>query len=587
MKLNLNLKSKLKNLSPKKLSKKTVVISVVVVAAVALSYNTVKTKFFSTTTAVVQKTVAVKKGNLKTLVSGSGSIYFTNTSKVYSKTNGTVTKANFKEGDTVKAGDTIYELDNIDTQSSIDSNKNNLSQSLISATASNEDVAKLVIKAPISGQVTDVAVKNGDTVQKGGTVFNIIDKSKFKVSLPFNVADFSKISVGQAVNVYLPSLNKSIKGTVTYINIQAKTSSDGSQFNTVDIQMNNSGDLLSGINVSANIITASGDVSSKGTAAIDYANKKSVVSETGGVVQSISVVENQNVNLGAVLVNIKNNDIIRSKENADLKVASSQAQLDSTLKQLDKYKITSLIDGVITKINFKVGDTVKSGDEVSSVSDPSQIQFDIPIDELDVANLKIGQKTSISVDSLPVTTSTPLMGEVSKIAVQGTAVSGVTTFPVVIKFNDKIDNLKGSMNANAKVEVQNKDDVLYVPIEAVTTVSGKSYVWVKGSGTGAGASGMGGGNSRSRVSTTKSNPFSSLISSISGSSTKTTSNYYVGAVKKEVVIGINNDTSIEITSGLNEGDVIILPQTTTSTTTKSSTNSNSGGDVGGPRGGGF
>ena len=70
----------------------------------------------------------------------------------------------------------------------------------------------------------------------------------------------------------------------------------------------------------------------------------------------------------------------------------------------------------------------------------------------------------------------------------------------------------------------------------------------------------------------------------SGTGSKT-GNYYEGSVRTEVKVGINNDSSIEITSGLKEGEVVILPETQTASTKNSSMGG--GRPEGGPSGGGF
>ena len=100
------------------------------------------------------------------------------------------------------------------------------------------------------------------------------------------------------------------------------------------------------------------------------------------------------------------------------------------------------------------------------------------------------RKTNITVDALPATSKTPVTGEVAKIAVTGTSESGVTTFIVTVKVNDNLDKLKGGMNANGEIEVSNKENILYVPIEAITTINGKSFVYLKGAGSGSTPSGM-------------------------------------------------------------------------------------------------
>ncbi len=327
----------------------------------------------------------------------------------------------------------------------------------------------------------------------------------------------------------------------------------------------------------SSIQVSTGDTVQKGGTVLTITDssgtKHNVISTTGGTVQSISVKESQSVGSGTVLAVMQNDAVIIAKESADLKIAGSKNQLNTNMKLLDKYKVTAPINGVITKISFKEGDAVKPGDEVSDVVDPTQMQFDIPVDELDVAKIAAGQKTSITVDALPDTAANPLQGVVSKIPVEGTTNNGVTTFPVTVKINSNLNVLKGGLNANADIEVSNEENVLYVPIEAVSKIGNKRYVMVKGSGTNTSTkSGFqfgGGQNSSNRQSQRN-------ISSTASSGKN--QNYYANAVRKEVEVGSNNDSYIEIKTGISEGDIIILPQLQASST--NSTQNQSGLNMG-------
>ena len=231
---------------------------------------------------------------------------------------------------------------------------------------------------------------------------------------------------------------------------------------------------------------------------------------------------------------MQNNDITRAQQIANLKIATVQDQINQIATQLDNYKIIAPIDGTLSTVNFQVGDIINAGSQVSEVSDAGQMKLDIPVDEIDVAKLQVSQKVNISVDSVASTLTTPVSGEVQSIAVKGTTVSGVTTYPVTIKVNNSFDILRGGMPADAEVQVDIKKDVLYVPIEAIMKIDGKNYVMIKE-------------NSSNQKDT-----------QIGDISTQTTS-YYAGASRKEVQIGVDNVTSIEIKSGLNEGDKVILP----------------------------
>lgn len=590
--MKLDLKTKFKEIFSIE-HKKAIILTVIGVGIVVtgLNYKIIKNKFFASKTEVLQKTATVKRGNLQVLVSGSGPISFTNSSKLYSKINATVTTSNFKEGDKVKAGDIIYEFDVTDAQTTIDTNQNNLAQSQVAAKASDGDVGNLTIKAPFAGQVSSITLSKGDTVAKGGIVLTVADTSKLTVLLTYNAADIGKVTLDQSADVFLTSIMQAVKGKVTYISNQPAATSAGGKLYTVEIQMNNPGALISGMIANADIQTSQGAVSSTAAAALNYLNKQAVTSLTGGTIESINVKENQKVSSGQTLVKIKNDEVMRSQQTSNLKIQNSQSQVNSNLKQLDKYKIIAPFDGVITKLSFKVGDSVKPGDEVADVSDPTMMQFDVPVDELDVAKIVVGQKTNISVDAFPNTVTNPVKGEVIKIVVEGTSVSGVTTFPVTIKVDGSLDILKGGMNANAEVEVSNKDNILYVPMEAITTVNGKSYVMVKGTNAGSTLEGIAPNEQTSNSSTKKNNNSAATVNTkivennkTSGTNASKKQSYYAGSMQTEVKVGSYNSTDIEITSGLKEGDMVVLPQTKAAQT-KASGRIGGGAPSGGPGGG--
>ncbi|MGV8982963.1 MAG: hypothetical protein ACOH2C_17450, partial [Clostridium sp.] len=158
------------------------------------------------------------------------------------------------------------------------------------------------------------------------------------------------------------------------------------------------------------------------------------------------------------------------------------------------------------------------------------------------------------------------------------------------------------------------ENVLNLPIEAITTTDGKRFVYVSkaGSGSIAGAGGNAamdgktgqagragqvgtdttgtskGSSRRNSTGSTGKVSANSIAGSLGKSSSATSEkqSYYDGCVQTEVQVGSNNDTSIEITSGLKEGDVIVLPETKAASTAKSTSTKSSGGMGGGP-GGGF
>ncbi len=490
------------------------VVIVIIVAVVILNNTVMSNKVTGSITGTDEKIATVKRGNIDIVVQGSGSIYFTKSNKLYSKVNATIKKVNFKTGDKVKAGDVIYELDDKDAQTALNIARQGLQQNKVSAEATNEAVGNLSISAPFTGQVTNIAVNVGDTLQVGGTALTITDTSKLKILLNFNATDVGQIAVGQEASVNVISLMQHVNGTVTYISNQPSATISGGQLYTAEIQINNPGALLGGMSASAEVKTSKGVVSSTNTAALNYLKKQEVISKTGGTVKRIAVKENQEVGSGVLLVEMENNTVTRSQKAANIGIVTSENQINLSGSQLENFKIIAPIAGVLSNINFQVGDILSAGVQVSEVLDTTQMKFDVPVDEIDIGKIVLGQKVNIRVNSLPDTLNTPVQGVVESVAVRGVSISGVTSYPVTIKVLGGFNTLKGGMNSNAEIQVTNKQNVLYIPIEAITKADGESYVLVKGKQA-------------------------------------------IG-VRKTVELGDGNVKYVEIKSGLTEGDQVIL-----------------------------
>lgn len=89
-----------------------------------------------------------------------------------------------------------------------------------------------------------------------------------------------------------------------------------------------------------------------------------------------------------------------SKKLSTLTLWTAVAQIDDLsttisgsgpLFSANKENITTKVNGTINKINFEQGETLKQGDILTAVTDTSNMIFDIPVDELDIAKVKVNQ----------------------------------------------------------------------------------------------------------------------------------------------------------------------------------------------------
>jgi HlyD family secretion protein len=297
----------------------------------------------------------------------------------------------------------------------------------------------------------------------------------------------------------------------------------------------------------------------------------------------------------------------------------------------------------------------------------NSLQFEVSIDELDISKVKAGQAVNITADALEDSSANPLTGKVTKVAMEGTSSNGVTTYPVTVTVDQaSVSKLKTGMNIDAEIVMSKKTDVLMVPLDAITKMGTRSFVYVKQSGSqsdstqngwsgnseqrnwqrGENTNGSGFGRGRNTSGSAMNGDFpqgnppqgdfqpgqnggstsggamgmrsrNTSGSAISGSFARAARNrsssqndYYSGAMLVPVETGISNDSYIEITSGLTEGQTIILPKSSTASGStgfnswgrnrenggSSNSGGNSsrasgmmggGGDMGGGPGGGF
>lgn len=177
--------------------------------------------------------------------------------------------------------------------------------------------------------------------------------------------------------------------------------------------------------------------------------------------------------------NLKNQlDLANSELQARMQARDiAQAQLLQSQQNLNKTVITSPLDGMITSLPVKVGETVITGTNIAGstlmdIADPSEVLADVQVDEADIANVKLGEEANIDAVSFPDRT---LHGKVQFVASSVTDTSTLTatasqgrTFEVKIAISDKdIGLLKPGMSARAEIFTQSTPGTLAVPVQAI------------------------------------------------------------------------------------------------------------------------
>lgn len=146
---------------------------------------------------------------------------------------------------------------------------------------------------------------------------------------------------------------------------------------------------------------------------------------------------------------------------------------------LDKCRYTAPMDGVVTQLNVEEGEIAVTGTMnnpgtvLMAVADLARMEVEAEIDETDVVDVKLGQKTKIKVDAFPDTSFAGTVTEIANTAVtrnRGTQ-EEVTNFTVKTVFDARIPELRPGMSATVEIETARREGVLKAPIQAIVTRS--------------------------------------------------------------------------------------------------------------------
>lgn len=167
-------------------------------------------------------------------------------------------------------------------------------------------------------------------------------------------------------------------------------------------------------------------------------------------------------------------------ENIDLDIAEQELSirqyeynLEDAQEKLDQHYIYADFDGVITDLDVEAGDSVSSGTVLAKLT-TSQKVAEITLNEVDIADIAVGQKATITFDALD---DVSVIGEVLNIDSAGTVSQGVVTYDLQIVFDcGEETRIKDGMSVSAEIIIQSRQEVLMVPNTVIKYQGEVAYV---------------------------------------------------------------------------------------------------------------
>lgn len=272
--------------------------------------------------------------------------------------------------------------------------------------------------------------------------------------------------------------------------------------------------------------------------------------------------------------------ITNSIESLKLEIQQAEVELNELYEeQKDVPQVVASIDGEVTVSDVKVGDEVSPNTVIAEIVNYESLEFVVSVDELDIPSVQEGQTAQIYLNALPDET---FEGTVSSIAREGTASGGVSAYEVNLLMKD-IEGIRVGMSGEADIVLESRENVVVVPVDAVVELGNRTFVRVPGDGgaqAGAAAE-QSAGEPPVAGGTT---PDSEGTNQEAGEGQRQMPNFQqregtqgermqgaagrgaaLGAaagMEGEMVpveTGISNETYVEIISGLEEGDEVLVP----------------------------
>lgn len=523
---------KLKKLLSGKKGRRWIVLCVLAVAVIGGG-----TAFLSRTRAKAAKvettytTASVEKRSITNALTGSGTLQPADSYTVTTLVSGEVLSDTFEEGGIVEKDQLLYTIDSSDVSTTETQAQTNYTQAL---------KAKYPT-ADISGTVSEVYVSNGDAVSAGTELCRISASNDLTIDFQFSYAKDGDFYVGQPAKIYLNGYAGYIDGTVAQIGSSSVANGTGMKMTTVRVKAANPG-LVSGDCTASAVV---GNYTSYGQTTVKIGTGSTITATASGKVSGLTLMPGDSVSSGQRICTITGDSVDNQLQNA-------KASLESAQDRLDNYMVTSPITGTVVEKTVKAGDNVGTGSNSNNtlciIYDLTYLEMTLNIDELDIDNVEVGQTVNVTSDAKEGQTFT---GVVTKVSVVGTTSGGTTTYPVTVRIDDT-DGLRPGMNVDAEIVLSSADGVLAIPSLAV--------------------------NRGDTVLVTSDSP--SAANALEQEAPE-------GYAYVQVTTGISDDSYIEISSGLQEGDTVAYLRTASSGSDMMMSGM-PGGDMGGgmPGGGG-
>lgn len=475
----------------------------------------------------------VSIGSITSTVEGSGLATAKDSATLTINSMGIVSQVFVADGDQVNKGDPLYVIKSETAEQEIADAQEAYNARLDELNDLNKERSGLVIQAPHPGKLMDVkTLKPGDEVSKGDTVATLVNDTKLRLHLYYNYIYEHEIQVGQSASISIPAVMGSFPGKVETINMVSRIFPEGGKGFEVVFVLDNPDTLTAGMDASAALTAADGSpIYPYENSKLEYFETTELKAKANGPVVQANLLNYAAVSSGATLVTLGDDEISKQIQEKQEQVDQAQKKLAEAQKAMADFSAVAPISGTVFSCNLIPGQEVKSGDSAVTISDTSSMSVEITVDDRNIRYISAGQTIDFTDYDGNV-----YMGTVDNVNLNGKSENGMTTYPVKVTVDNADGTLVNGVYLNYSFTASQSLDCLTVPIQAVNSVSDAE------------------GNLVSVVYLQADSRPDNTVEVSEEVASKIPAGFYPVPVE----VGLPDVSSVEIKSGVNDGDTVFL-----------------------------
>ncbi|MDO4572084.1 MAG: HlyD family efflux transporter periplasmic adaptor subunit [Clostridia bacterium] len=392
----------------------------------------------------------VNEGEISSTISGSGTLSATDSDSMTSGAAATVTAVYYQPGDTVPAGETILTLSSDELEEQLDALYDELDAVYAELADETQERTNLNVTASKAGVVKDVRAAEGDTAEELAYLCLISTDGRMKlvIDAPEGLRKYDGVLV-------------SVEGAEA-VEGSVKALEDGRA--TIVFEDD-------GYAVGAAAVVSDEDGAELGAGTVEVNEHVRVTAEAGRVASLVNAVENRAVSRGATLFKLEEG----APSGDYLSLKREESDLLEQIEALEEQLAISVdYDCLVASLPVQAGDELAAGATLCVLSGSAGYTMTLSIDELDIASVALGQEATVTLDAL----EGEYAGRVTDISYAGSG-SYVTSYTVTVT-TDPIEGALPGMSASVEIVTETSGQSLIVSVGAVQYEGDSAFVYLCG-----------------------------------------------------------------------------------------------------------